>query len=109
MTHLRLIPSLVKIPKFHGIYLQKYNKLEPKHFTIGTLICLLSNLQISLSEASEKKFYSENFKVTCLKKKNPMIDPLIPNIMNQMLKIPIYIISSDHVHRCELRAPLQYR
>jgi hypothetical protein len=64
-----------------------YNDLEHEIITIGTLICLLSNLQISLSQVAQKKIYSENFKMTHLKKKNPRIDALIPNVMFQMLKI----------------------
>jgi hypothetical protein len=36
---------------------------------------------------TEKKSYSENYKMTFLEKKNPRIDALIPNVMYQMLKI----------------------
>jgi hypothetical protein len=66
--------------------MKNYNDPEAKILTTGTLICHLNNHQFSLSEASPKKSYRENFKMTCLKKKNPRTNAMIPNVMIQCLK-----------------------
>jgi hypothetical protein len=65
----------------------KYNDPEDEIRTTGTLICLINILQVSLSEVAPKKMYSKNSKMTFLRKKNPRINALIPNVMIQMLKI----------------------
>jgi hypothetical protein len=55
MTRLKLNSWWVKNLFFPRLYLWNYNDPRPEIFTRGTLIYRLSNLQISLSEASWKK------------------------------------------------------
>jgi hypothetical protein len=87
MSCLILISVLVKLPKFHGLYIQNYNDPKPKIITIGTLICILSNLQIHLSEASWKQSYSEKFQHDFFEEEKPWIDTLVPNVVKKIHKI----------------------
>jgi len=73
MNCLKLILVLVTNPKFHRLYLKKYNEPVPKFFTTCTSICLLSILKISLSKLSQKKNYIENDMMSQLKEQNPRI------------------------------------
>jgi len=86
MTRLKLNSRWIKNPIFNRLYLRKYNDLEPEMFTIFTLICIISNLQFFLSEASHKKVTAKiprwlTWRIKILG------SALIPNVMNQMIKI----------------------
>jgi len=97
MTCLKLNSRWVKNPIFHRLYLRKYNDPKPKMFTRGIVICLLSNLQISLFEASPpQKSCSKNSKMTHLKQQNPMIDVVMPNVMIQHLKNDKKLMNTVH-------------
>jgi len=82
-----LVIGLVKNNIFHSFYLRKYNDLEAKIHTKITMLCLINILLVLIFEVAPKNIYSKNSKMTCLRKHNPKMNALIPNVMIQMLKI----------------------
>ena len=50
------------------------------------MVSLINIIQVSPSKVAPRNNYSENYKMTLLRKKKPRTGALIPNVMIQMLK-----------------------